>query len=179
MNQAVLLCASIVWQFRYDKKGRPIGRDMAVSITWMPCEASYKRCGFNHKISEPFTDYMRSDPRQIDIQTKTIVNNFALGAKGLMKQILSESSDVSAACEELLQTIPEGLRSFLTDDQIWIHHFNEVLHVPKGSRYRAKDGEWYEAEEDMMIAVHCGAGDQMMSQADFERAKNKTNHAED
>ena len=170
MNQTVLLCASIGWQVRYDEKGRPIGRDMAVSVSWMPWEMSYKRCGFNHKISEPFTDYMRSDPRQIEMQTNAIVSNFALGAMKLMKDKMSEPSDVSQACEELKHTLPEGLRSFLNDDKIWIYHFNEVLNVPKGSRYRAQDGEWYEAEEDMMIVIHCGAGSQMMSQAEFEKA---------
>jgi hypothetical protein len=144
---------------------------MAVSVSWMPWEMSYKRCGFNHKISEPFTDYMRSDPRQIEMQTNAIVSNFALGAMKLMKDKMSEPSDVSQACEELKHALPEGLRSFLADDKIWIHHFNEVLNVPKGSRYRAQDGEWYEAEEDMMIVIHCGAGSQMMSQAEFEKAR--------
>ena len=171
MNQAVLLCASIGWQVRYNEKGQPIGRDMAVSVSWMPWEMSYKRCGFNHKISEPFTDYMRSDPRQIEMQTDGIVSNFALGAMKLMEQRMSEPSDVSQACVELKKALPEGLRSFLNDDKIWIHHFNEVLNVPKGSRYRAQDGEWYEAEEDMMIVIHCGAGGQMMSQAEFERTR--------
>lgn len=173
MNQAVLLCASIGWQVRYNEKGQPIGRDMAVSVSWMPWEMSYKRCGFNHKISEPFTDYMRSDPRQIEMQTNAIVSNFALGAMKLMKDKMSEPSDVSQACAELKRVLPEALRSFLADDKIWIHHFNVVLNVPKGSRYRAQDGEWYEAEEDMMIAIRCGAGSQMMSQAEFDKAKQR------
>ena len=158
MDQAVLLCASIGWQARHNKKGQYIGRDMAVSVSWMPYEMSYKRCGFNHHISEQFTDYMRHDPRQIDMQADSIARNFALGAMKLMEQIASDPPDVSLACAQLKRALPEGLRSFLADDKIWIHHFNEVLNVPKGSRYRAQDGEWYEAEEDMMIAVRCGDG---------------------
>jgi hypothetical protein len=98
------------------------------------------------------------------MQADSISRNFTLGAMKLMEQRMSDPSDMSLACAQLKRALPEGLRSFLTDDKIWIHHFNEVLNVPKGSLYRAQDGEWHEAEDDMMIVIHCGAGGQMMSQ---------------
>ena len=68
---------------------------------------------------------------------------------------------------------PDGFRAFFENENVWIHHFNQVLNVPKGSPYRASDGEWYEADEDMMIVVRCGGGEQMMTQAEFERFKQK------
>ena len=86
-----------------------------------------------------------------------------------MDQNHVEPSDMSEACEELRRGLSDGFRNFLENDKIWIHHFNQVQVVPKGSRYRAEDGEWYEAEEDMMIVVHCGAGSQMMTQEEFTK----------
>jgi hypothetical protein len=137
----------------------------------MPYEMSYKRCGYNHHITEEFAERMRNDPRLIEMQVDAVVRCFVNGAARLMEQKMSEVSDLTEACEELRQGLTDGFRSFLENDNIWIHHFNQVLNVPKGSRYRASDGEWYEAEEDMMIAVRYGAGDQMMTKAEFERLK--------
>jgi hypothetical protein len=90
-----------------------------------------------------------------------------------MEQHHAEPSDMSEACKELRQWLPEGFRSFLKNDEVWIHHFNHVLNVPKGSRYRAEDGEWYEAYEYEMIVVHSSAGEQMTTQPEYERIKHK------
>ena len=166
---AVLLAASIGWQTRYDEKGRPIGRFVGVSVSWMPYEMSYKRCGYNHQVTEAFLERMRQDPRLIDMQVDAVVRCFMKGAIALMERKECEVSDVSQACDELKRGLPAGFRAFLENEDVWIHHFCHVLNVPKGSRYRASDGEWYEAEEDMMIAVRYGAGDQMMTQAEYER----------
>jgi hypothetical protein len=116
---------------------------------------------------------MRREPQRIEMMADNIASCFAIAAAKLMEQHHAEPSDMSEACEELRRGLPDGFRSFLENDQIWIHHFNQVLNVPKGSRYRAEDGEWYEAEEDAMIVVHCGAGEQMMTQAEYERMKQK------
>ena len=61
------------------------------------------------------------------------------------------------------------------DDVEWAFPFEhyDVVYMSKGSRYRAEDGEWYEADEDAMIVVRCGAGEQMMTQAEYERIKQK------
>ena len=173
MSKAILLCASIGWQTIYDEKGRPKARHIGVSVSWMPYEMSYKRCGYNHHISEEFFERMRHDPRLIEMQVDAVVRCFVNGAIKLMVQHHAELSDMSEACEELRRGLPEGFRSFLENDKTWIHHFNEVLNVPKGCRYRADDGEWYEAEEDAIIVVRYGAGDQMMTQAEYERIKQK------
>ena len=173
MNKAILLCASIGWQTIYDEKGRPESRNIGVSVSWMPYEISYKRCGFVHRISEVYADLMRREPQLIETMVGHIARCFASEAAKLMEQRHAEPSDMSEACEELRRGLPDGFRSFLENDQIWIHHFNQVLNVPKGSRYRAEDGEWYEAEEDAMIVVRCGAGEQMMTQAEYERMKLK------
>ena len=170
--KAVLLAASIGWQTKYDDKGRPKGRFVGVSVSWMPYEMSYKRCGYNHHITEEFAARMRHDPRLIEMQVDAVVRCFVNGAARLMEQKMSEVSDLTEACDELRRGLPDGFRAFLeNDNDVWIHHFCHVLNVPKGSRYRASDGEWYEAEEDMMIAVRYGAGDQMMTQAEYERLK--------
>lgn len=169
MKKAVLLCASIGWQSRFNEKGEPTGRDMAVSVSWMPWLMSYKRCAYNHHITEEFAARMRYDPRLIDMQVDAVVRCFVNGAARLMEQNHAEPSDMSEACEELRQVLPDGFRAFLENGKIWIYHFNQVLNVPKGSLYRAEDGEWYEAEEDMMIVVHGGAGSQMMTQEEFTK----------
>ena len=151
MKKAVLLCASIGWQSRYNDKGEPTGRDMAVSVSWMPYKMSYKRCCYNHHITEEFAARMRYDPRLIEMQVDAVVRCFVNGAAKLMAQNHAEPSDMSEACEELRRWLSDGFRSFLADDKIWIYHFNQVQVVSKGSLYRSEDGEWYEAEEDMMI----------------------------
>lgn len=173
MNKAILLCASIGWQTIYDEKGRPKARHIGVSVSWMPYEISYKRCGFNHHISAEYANLMQREPQRIEMMVDHIARCFASAAAKLMEQHHAEPSDMSEACDELRRGLTDGFRSFLENDKIWIHHFNEVLNVPKGSRYRAQDGEWYEAEEDMMIVIHCGAGEQMMTQAEYERIKQK------
>ena len=170
--KAVLLAASIGWQTQYDDKGRPKGRFVGVSVSWMPYEMSYKRCGYNHHITEEFAARMRHDQRLIEMQVDAVVRCFVNGAARLMEQKMSEVSDLTEACDELRRGLPDGFRAFFeNDNDVWIHHFCHVLNVPKGSRYRASDGEWYEAEEDMMIAVRYGAGEQMMTQSEFERLK--------
>lgn len=173
MKKAILLCASIGWQTIYDEKGRPKTRHIGVSVSWMPYDISYKRCGFNRCISVEYAKMMRREPQRIEMMADNIANCFAIAAAKLMEQHHAEPSDMTEACEELRRGLPDGFRSFLENDQIWIHHFNQVLNVPKGSRYRAEDGELYEAEEDAMIVVHCGAGEQMMTQAEYERMKQK------
>jgi hypothetical protein len=168
MNKAVLLCAIIGWQSRYDENCRPIDRYLAVSMRWMPSAISRKNCVYNYRVSEQFVDYMRRHPKQIDILTGGVVSDFAIAAMKLMTSEMMPPYDVCEACEELKRKLPEGLRSFLADDKIWIHHFNEVFHVSKGCRYRGDDGCWHEAEDDMAIVL-CGFLDnQMMSQAEFE-----------
>jgi hypothetical protein len=170
--KAVLLAASIGSQTQYNDKGRPNGRFVGVSVSWMPYEMSYKWCGYNHHITEEFAARMRQDPRLIEMQVDAVVRCFVNEAARLMERKMSEVSDLTEACDELRRGLPDGFRAFLeNDNDVWIHHFCHVLNVPKGSRYRASDGEWYEAEEDMMIAVRYGAGDQMMTQAEFERLK--------
>ena len=82
---AVLLAASIGWQTRYDEKGRPIGRFVGVSVSWMPYEMSYKRCGYNHQVTEAFLERMREDPRLIDMQVDAVVRCFMKGAIALME----------------------------------------------------------------------------------------------
>ena len=173
MRQAILLTASIGWQTQYDDRGRPKWRFVGVSVSWMPYEMSCKECGYNHHITEESIERMRHDPRLIEMQVDAVVRCFVNGAIKLMEQHHAELSDMSEACEELRRGLPEGFRSFLENDKTWIHHFNEVLNVPKGCRYRADDGEWYEAEEDAIIVVRYGAGDQMMTQAEYERIKQK------
>ena len=171
MEKAVLLCASIGWRSRYNEKGEPTGRDMAVSVRWMPYKMSYKRCGFNHRISDVYASLMRHEPQWIEMMVDQITRDFASAAAKLMEQNHAEPSDMSEACEELRRGLSDGFRSFLADDKIWIHHFNQVQVVPKGSRYRAEDGEWYEAEENMIIVVHCGAVSQMMTQEEFTKIR--------
>ena len=174
MNKAILLCASIGRQTIYDEKGRPKPkRIIGVSVSWMPYEISYKRCGFNHCITDAYANLMRHEPQLIETMVDNITKCFASAAAKLMEQNHAEPSDMSEACEELRRGLLDGFRSFLENDKIWIHHFNQVLNVPKGSRYRAEDGEWYEAEEDAMIVVRCGAGEQMMTQAEYEQMKQK------
>ena len=169
MNKAVLLAACIGWQTEYDDKGRPKGRFLGVSVSWMPYEMCYKRCGFNHHISDEWAFLMRREPQRIEMIVDHIARCFTIAAVKLIEQNHAEPSDISEACEELRRGLPDGFRSFLENDKIWIHHFNQVLNVPKGSRYRAEDNEWYEAEEDAMIVVRRGAGEQMMTQAEFEQ----------
>jgi len=173
MNKAILLCASIGWQTIYDEKGRPKARHISVSVSWMPYEMSCKECGYNHHITEESVERMRHDPKLIEMQVDVVVRCFVNGAARLMEQKISEVSDLTEACDELRHGLSDGFRAFLKNENVWIHHFNEVLNVPKGSPYRASDGEWYEAEEDMMIAVRCGCGEQIMTQAEFERFKQK------
>ena len=151
MNKAILLCASIGWQSRYNDKGEPTGRDMAVSVSWMPWLMSYKRCAYNHHITEEFAARMRYDPRLIDMQVDAVVRCFVNGAAKLMEQNMSEVRDLTDACDELRRGLPDGFRAFLENGNVWIYHFNQVQVVSKGSLYRSEDGEWYEAEEDMMI----------------------------
>ena len=173
MNKAILLCASIGWQTIYDEKGRSKSKKISMSVSWMPYEISYNRCGFNHCISDVDANLMRREPQRIEMMVNYIVRCFASEAAKLMEQSHAEPSDMSEACEELRRWLPDGFRSFLENDEIWIHHFNQVVNVPKGSRYRAEDGEWYEAEEDAMIVVRCGAGEQMMTQAEYKQIKQK------
>ena len=171
MNKAILLCASIGWQIIYDENGRPKAKHIGVSVSWMPYDISYKLCGFNHCISGEIVNLMRREPQRIEKMVDYIARCFASAAARLMEKNHADPSDTSDACDELRRGLLEGFRSFLENDKIWIHHFNQVLNVPKGSRYRAEDGEWYEADEDAMIVVRCGAGEQMMTQAEYERTK--------
>ena len=173
MRKAILLTASIGWQTLYDGKGRPKGRLVGVSVSWMPYEMSCKECGYNHHITEESIERMRHDQQMIEMQVEAVVRCFVNGAARLVEQKISEVSDLTEACDELRHVLPDGFRAFFENDKVWIHHFNDVLNVPKGSPYRASDGEWYEAEEDMMIAVRCGGGEQMMTQAEFERFRQK------
>lgn len=173
MIKAILLCASIGWQTRFDEKGRPKSRHIGVSVSWMPHEISYKRCGFNHHISCEYANLMRREPQWIETMVDHITRCFVSEAAKLIEQNHAEPSDMSEACEELRRWLPDGFRSFFENENILIHHFNQVLNVPKGSRYRAEDGEWYEADEDAMIVVRCGAGEQMMTQEEYERIKQK------
>ena len=161
MKKAILLCASIGWQTIYDEKGRPKARHIGVSVSWMPYEISYKRCGFNHLISGEYAPLLHLEPQRIETMVDHITRCFASAAAKLMEQHHAEPSDMSEACKELRQWLPEGFRSFLENDDIWIHHFNHVMNVPKGSRYRAEDGEWYEAYEYATIVVHSSAGEQI------------------
>ena len=171
MKKAILLCASIGWQTIYDEKGRPKARHIVVSVSWMPYEMSYKRCGFNHHISGAHANLMQREPQWIEMMVDHIARCFASAAAKLMERNHAEPSDMTEACDELRRGLPDGFRAFFENENVWIHHFCHVLNVPKGSRYRASDGEWYEAEEDMMIAVRYGAGEQMMTQSEFERLK--------
>ena len=154
MTKIIILCAIIGWQTTFDEKGRPKARHIDVWVSWMPYEISYKKFGFNHHISCVYANLMRREPQWIETMVDHITRCFVSGAAKLMEQNHAEPSDMSEACDELRRWLSEGLRSFLENDKIWIHHFNQVLNVPKGSRYRAEDGEWYEAEEDAMIVVH-------------------------
>lgn len=173
MKKSILLCVSIGWQTIYDEKGRPKSKNIGVSVSWMPYEISLKRCGFNHRIPGMYANLMRRQPQLIEMMADQIARCFASGAAKMMEQKHAEPSDMSEVCEKLRRVLPYGFRSFLENDKIWIHHFNQVLNVPKGSRYRAEDGEWYEADEDAMIVVRCGAAEQMMTQAEYERMKQK------
>ena len=141
--KAVLLAASIGWQTQYDDKGRPKGRFVGVSVSWMPYEMSYKRCGYNHHITEEFAARMRHDPRLIEMQVDAVVRCFVNGAARLMEQKMSEVSDLTDACDELRRGLPDGFRAFLeNDNDVWIHHFCHVLNVPKGSyTIVCKDGK--------------------------------------
>ena len=173
MNKAILLCASIGWQTTYDEKGRPKAKHIGVSVLWMPYEMSYKRCGFNHRISGENANLMQREPQRIEMMVDHIARCFATAAAKLMEQHHAEPSDMSEACKELRRWLPEGFRSFLKNDEVWIHHFNHVLNVPKGGRYCYEDGEWYEAYEYEMIVVHSSADEQMTTQPEYERIKHK------
>ena len=108
MNKAILLCASIGWQTIYDEKGRPKTRNIGVSVSWMPYEISYKRCGFNHHISCEYADLMRREPQRIEMMADNIAGCFAIAAAKLIEQHHAEPSDMSEACEELRRGLPDG-----------------------------------------------------------------------
>ena len=67
----------------------------------MPYEISYKRCGFNHLISEVDADLIRREPQRIEMMVDYIARCFASAAAKLMEQHRAEPSDMSEACEEL------------------------------------------------------------------------------
>ena len=169
MNKAILLCASIGWQTINDEEDGPKSRHIVVSVSWMPYVISYKRCKFNYHISGEFTNLTQREPQLIEMMVDRIARYFARASAKLMEQNMSEVSDLTDACDELRRGLPDGFRAFLENGNVWIHHFNQVQVVPKGSRYRAEDGEWYEAEENMIIVVHCGAASQMMTQEEFTK----------
>ena len=116
MKKAILLCASIGWQTIYDEKGRPKARHIVVSVSWMPYEMSYKRCGFNHHISGEYANLKQCKPQRIEIMVDHITRCFASAAAKLMEQYHAEPSDMSDACEELRRGLPDGYRSFLEND---------------------------------------------------------------
>jgi len=141
--KVVILDACIEWQERYDEKGRPICKlcnQIGVLVSWMPFEISYNKYIFHHLFSGEYAGLMRREPQQIEMMVDYIARHFANAAAKLMEQNHLEPPDMSEACEELRRGLPYGFRSFLENGKIWIHHFNHVLNVPKGSRYRAEDG---------------------------------------
>lgn len=167
--KVVILLACIEWQTRHNEKGQPICNQIGVSVSWMPFEISYNKCIFYHFFPGEYANLMRRKPQRIEMISDYIAKKFVDEARKLFEQNQTEPSDMTEACKVLRRGMTEGFRSFIKNDKKWIHHFNHVLNVPKGSHYRAEDGEWYEAEKDAMIIVHCGAGDQMMTQAEYKQ----------
>ncbi len=167
--KVVILHACIEWLTRRDEKGQPICNQIGVTVSWIPFEISYNKCIFYHFLSGEYANLMRREPQRIEMVSDYIAKKFVDEARKLFEKNKTEPSDMTEACKVLGRGLPNGFRSFLENDKIWIHHFNHVLNVPKGSRCRAEDGNWYEAEKDAIILVHCGAGDQMMTQAEYEQ----------
>ncbi len=171
--KVVILHACIEWQTRHDEKGQPICNQIGVSVSWMPFEISYNTCIFYHFFSGEYANLMRREPQRIEMISDYIAKKFVDEARKLFEKNQTEPSDMTEACKVLRRGMTEGFRSFIKNDKKWIHLFNALLRVPKGSRYRAEDGEWYEAEKDAMIVGYCGAGDQMMTQAEYRQIYHK------
>jgi len=167
--KVVILNACIEWRTRHDEKGQPICNQIGVLVSWMPFEISYNKCMFCLFFSGEYANLMRREPQRIEMISDYIVKKFVEEARKLFEKNQTEPSDMTEACKVLRREITDGFRNFIKNDKKWIHLVNDVLGVPKGSLYRAENGEWYEAEKDAMIVVHSGAGDQMMTQAEYRK----------
>ena len=122
MNKAILLCASIGWQTIYDEKGRPKARHIGVSVSWMPYEISYKRCGFNHHISGEYAKLMQREPQRIEMMVDNIARCFASAAAKLMEQHHAELSDMSEALHsKRMAKCKQRVKEYINRRQIHLH----------------------------------------------------------
>lgn len=152
MTKALLTAAGISWLYLRDENGRYTGqRELAVIVDFQSKRINGKRCAFQQRYSEQMLKHIAM---HIEDFAKNTIYYFARSVVEMCKRDGLEPLDTEECVELLMQSLPKGFEEFAKGrEEPWIQQYYSTFKVSRGTMYLGDDGDWHEADEDMLLIV--------------------------
>ena len=152
MTKALLTAAGISWLYLRDENGRYTGqRELAVIVDFQSKRINGKRCAFQQRYSEQMLKHIAM---HIEDFAKNTIYHFARSVVEMCKRDGLEPLDTEECVELLMQSLPKGFEEFSKGrEEPWMQQYYSTLKVSRGTMYLGDDGDWHEADEDMLLIV--------------------------